>query len=68
MSQLGKCPTCKGAVSTSADACPHCGERYFFEKTFYDGKKKIDFSICGGDVKKIIDLRTGRPWVHPTLD
>jgi len=26
---LGKCPECDGKVSTTADACPHCGNVRF---------------------------------------
>lgn len=30
---LGKCPECAGAVSSTATACPHCGNTKFFAPT-----------------------------------
>ncbi len=48
MSELGKCPTCGGQVSTSAESCPHCGERNFTMNSFGNQGKEFLCDSCGG--------------------
>lgn len=46
---LGKCPECAGSVSTTASACPHCGNTRFWVTT---GKQlKVVCSTCKGSRK-----------------
>lgn len=45
--KLGKCPTCKKEVSTSAKSCPHCGEKDFVESG-PEQVKIVDCLACGG--------------------
>ena len=41
-----KCPDCKNQISTSADVCVHCGNKYFYVET---GKTRyIECPECKG--------------------
>jgi DnaJ-class molecular chaperone len=43
---LMECPDCKNQVSTSADTCPHCGNKQFFAAT--GETKQIECFRCDG--------------------
>jgi predicted amidophosphoribosyltransferase len=52
MAELGVCPTCKGKVSTSARACPHCGEEDFYEVK----RRTVKCEACKGTGESFIFL------------
>ena len=43
---LGKCPECAGSVSTTAEACPHCGNTKFWVAT--GNRLEVQCSFCKG--------------------
>lgn len=56
MGALGRCPTCSGAVSTTAVACPHCGEREFSSYGSYESR----CGVCAGSGRNLFGFNCSR--------